>query len=108
MKFAATPLTMKAAYFAASYENTTRAGFGTDYDVRKTIEVEGESAAWAAEQVWMAYQNIDEERRTPDRKRSMMVGDLVQLIDDRGEETLWIVSGLGFKRAEFAAKETAQ
>lgn len=69
-----------------------------NYDERQLLEVEAESADEACEIVWAKYQNIDEGRLTPDRKRSLMVGDMARVVDAHGEESWWIVCSMGWAK----------
>jgi hypothetical protein len=67
-----------------------------DYDVRPAIEADVEDAHDACEVAWMRYQNIDEDRQTPDRKRSLMTGDMVKVEDEAGAATWWICCSIGW------------
>lgn len=69
-----------------------------NYDERQLLEVEAESPDEACEIVWAKYQNIDEGRLTPDRKRSLMVGDMARVVDAHGEESWWIVCSMGWAK----------
>lgn len=67
-----------------------------DYDVRPAIEAEVDTAHDACERAWVAYQNIDDDRQTPDRKRSLMTGDMVKVEDDGGSASWWICCSFGW------------
>lgn len=69
-----------------------------DYEERRPLEVEAENPHDACEMIWSKYQNIDESRQTPDRKRSLMVGDMVQVVDAYGEESWWIACSMGWEK----------
>ena len=67
-----------------------------DYDVRPAIEADVTSVHDACERAWVIYQNIDEDRQTPDRKRSLMTGDMVKVEDGDGAATWWICCSFGW------------
>lgn len=69
-----------------------------NYEERQLLEVEAENPNEACEIVWAQYQNIDENRLTPDRKRSLMVGDMARMVDAHGEESWWIVCSMGWAK----------
>lgn len=69
-----------------------------DYDRRETINADVNDAHDACEEAWMRYQNIDEARQTPDRKRSLMTGDMVEVISPDGDTTWWICCSIGWTR----------
>jgi hypothetical protein len=49
----------------------------SDYDLRATIQIEAEDEHDACAKAWMLYQNIDDDRMTPDGGRSLMKGDML-------------------------------
>lgn len=58
-----------------------------NYDERQTIVAEADDAHAACECAWKAFQNIDEDWKTPDGGRSLMVGDMVRV--QLGDTTTW-------------------
>lgn len=59
------------------------------YDERQTINITSQDEDFACEIVWNEYQNL-ENKTTPDNGRSLMVGDMVRLVDENDSETWWI------------------
>lgn len=68
------------------------------YDVRPAIDTEARDEHDACEEAWMRYQNIDEDHQTPDRKRSLMTGDMASVTDESGSTTWWIVCSFGWSQ----------
>lgn len=104
MKFNATPYTIKPEAFVADVRsilvkpNDHRVLRMEDYTKRKALVVKAEGAREACDTVWMKYQNISHMKRTPDKGRSMMTGDLVHIVDEKNEESWWIVCSLGWAK----------
>ena len=69
-----------------------------DYDRRIAIEADVADPHDACEAAWTRFQNIDEARRTPDGKRSLMTGDMVEVVAPDGETTWWICCSFGWTR----------
>ena len=65
------------------------------YEERQTIVVDAEDAHAACEMAWQTFQNIDENWQTPDRGRSLMVGDMVRLENEKAT-TWWICCSFGW------------
>lgn len=102
MKFKATPYEISRAavekdpYATFVYPDKYKVQKKSDYEERKTIEVECESAKWACEELWKKFQNIDESWLTPDNKRSLMTGDLARIEDESGNVAWFICASIGW------------
>lgn len=68
----------------------------SDYDERQTIEADVADAHAACEKAWTVFQNVDEDWRTPDGGRSLMVGDMARVTDASGAKTWWICCSFGW------------
>lgn len=96
-KFLATPLAMTQDFFRSN------AGYGPvgtsqDYEERQTIEVEAETVDYVLDIVWETFQNIEPPRMCPDGGRSLMVGDIIRVANEYGENvTLHKVVSIGFE-----------
>lgn len=101
MKYNVTPLCLTReitsadpmATFATDEKHTVQAI--TSYEERQTIEADVSDAHDACEQAWKVFQNIDENWKTPDGGRSLMVGDMVRLESEEGREW-WICCSMGW------------
>lgn len=100
-RYLATPLEMTTEFFR------NNAGYGPvgtpqDYNERQSIEVEDGGRNGPLEEVWRTFQNIDENNLCPDGGRSLMVGDLVRMVDLDGEKIdrvrLFKVASCGFEQ----------
>jgi hypothetical protein len=102
MKYGAMPLFMTDGFFRESDAGYGPVGDSTNYISKPSMEVEGDTPEAACEQVWSTYQNIDENRKTPDGGRSMMVGDLVLLQGQGSNDVrLYRAASVGFEPARF-------
>lgn len=96
-KFLATPLAMTREFFSSN------AGYGPvgspqDYEERQTIEVEAPSVQHVLNEVWRTFQNVDDNWLCPDNGRSLMVGDVIRVANEYGENvTLHKVDSVGFE-----------
>lgn len=99
----ATPFTIADAFlekrFLATIAGPSRHAVlpMAEYQERATIEIDlvGDVES-SVEQVWIRFQNIDDDHLTPDGGRSMMTGDLVRIVDDGERESWWIACSIGF------------
>lgn len=71
-----------------------------DYDLRLTIQVEAEDEHDACGKAWTVYQNIDDDRMTPDGGRSLMRGDMLLVIDEDEVASWWIACSVGWTETE--------
>lgn len=65
------------------------------YKERQTIEVDADDEHDACEALWTRFQNLDEDRLTPDGGRSLMTGDMARIEND-GRVTWWICCSIGW------------
>lgn len=65
------------------------------YQARLVHEVEAADEEEAVAEMWEVYQNIDENRLTPDHKQSMQSGDLVHC---RTTDQWWLCCSIGWDR----------
>lgn len=96
-KFLATPLAMTTEFFSKT------AGYGDvgtpqDYTERQTVAVDAEAVDEVLNIVWERFQNIEAPRMCPDGGRSLMVGDIIRVTNEFGEESgLHKVAYFGFE-----------
>lgn len=77
------------------------------YEKRQTIEVNVADEYAASECAWSTFQNLDEDYMCPDGGRSLMVGDMVQVVDENEVETWLICCSFGWEKT-FAPNDRRQ
>lgn len=75
------------------------------YKERQTIEVDATDPHDACEALWMRFQNIDEDRLTPDGGRSLMTGDLARIEHD-GRTTWFVCCSVGWSETKAPGDDT--
>lgn len=77
-----------------------RVGHSREYDQRSGIDIDAPSHDEALSECWERFQNIDRNHKTPDGGRSLMTGDLVQILDQDRQESWWICCSMGWHQIE--------
>lgn len=104
MRFALTPYTqndyafMHPDFVPFPKPERHRVGLSLEYDRRSEIEIVALSIEDALADCWLAYQNIDEQHKTPDAGRSLMTGDLIHVVTSIGQESWWICCTFGWHK----------
>jgi len=114
MTLRVTPFCMSSALLVRdplamlSRENRHTVHVAGDYEERQTLEVDVKDGEAACERAWTVFQNIDENHSTPDDGRSLMVGDLVRVTTESGDESWWICCSMGWAETMAPNEDTMQ
>ena len=100
MRFTVTPLAIRMERLATAAALLPTADRhivlpADDYHRRGAFETEAEDAHTACERAWLAFQNLDHQA-TPDGGRSLMTGDMAEVVDAEGRVGHWICCVVGW------------
>jgi hypothetical protein len=96
-KFLATPLAMTQSFFQETF-GYGEVGTPQDYVERQTIAVEAETLTDVLNKTWDTFQNVEHPHVCPDGGRSLMVGDIIRVSNEHGEDVvLRRVASFGFE-----------